>query len=106
MLSCRPKGTVTAVSPKLLPAPTVGTWCIMCPQEAMENRWPSLGTGQSSAAPRVKLQQAVAKKREVDGLKASIRWSRLVWTNCDDQHGQPLFFPITTACYFVQLVST
>lgn len=36
-----------------------------------------------SAAPWVKLHQAVAKKREVHCLKTSTHCSRLIWTDCD-----------------------
>lgn len=57
-----------------------------------------------SAAPWVKLHQGVAKKREVHGLKASIHCSRLIWTKCDYQHGQPALFNVATTCYFIQWV--
>lgn len=48
--------------------------------------------------------KAVAKKRQVHGLKPSLRWSRLVWTNYNDKHGQPALFHITIALYFRQSV--
>lgn len=74
----------------------------MCPQEAIEKWWPSLGTVIiCSPMSLADLHQAVARKREVHGFTPSIRWFGLVWTNCDDQHGQPALFHITTALYFL-----